>query len=263
MSTLRAVLLLLVFSATATAQVPVSTELLALQHVFVSTVSCVTVEESYKLLVHRDIIQQLRASPLTSDACAPHYLVYVDRNPNQQRILVAYSSMSQPPVYDIGWDYVSTGNPKRAGHFITPTGVFVNSTQSIGYRALGTKNANGWRGLGRKGSRVWDFGWQWTEHQHRGVSDPRQIRLLLHATDPDFGEARLGTTDSKGCVRISAKLNYFLDHYGILDYEYEREKERFSWLLDPAREPVSGAGHYIVIGDSSESYESLLIAKNP
>lgn len=145
-------------------------------------------------------------------------------------------------------DKISSGNGKRKGFFITPTGVFKNSPDFIGYRALGTKNVKGWRGLGAKGSRVWDFGWQKTIKNGR----EREIRFLVHATDPIFGEKRLGKIDSKGCIRISGKLNQFLDHYGLLDREYEAQKDnkRFSWVLNPKREPVLFAGQYLLVGDS-------------
>lgn len=48
------------------------------------------------------------------------------------------------------------------------------------------------------------------------------IRLLLHATDPDYLEHRRGRPASKGCVRIPAAMNRFLDRHGVLDADYER-----------------------------------------
>ena len=75
------------------------------------------------------------------------------------------------------------------------------------------------------------------------------IRLLLHATDPDFGEQRLGNPDSKGCIRISGELNEFLDHFGIIDKDYEKHKY---WSLKKDREPVFYQGEYLLVGDSSE-----------
>ncbi len=73
----------------------------------------------------------------------------------------------------------------------------------------------------------------------------------MHATDPDFGEARLGRPDSKGCIRISAKLNRFLDYYSILDAEYEKsEKGKRIFLKD--REPVAKRGSLVVVIDSSQ-----------
>ena len=176
------------------------------------------------------------------------YFLYVDRNPGRQTAFVGFFNAANGNVAIIGLDKISSGNEKRKKFFITPTGVFKNSPDFIGYRALGTKNSKGWRGLGVRGSRVWDFGWQKTVKN----GQERLIRFLLHATDPDFGEPRLGKVDSQGCVRISAKLNRFLDHYGLLDREYEVQKndKRFSWVLDSRRQPVLFAGQYLLVGDS-------------
>lgn len=168
------------------------------------------------------------------------YFLYVDRNPQKQIILVCYFDLVNKEIILIGADKTSTGNPKRKGHFITPIGIYKN--QFIGYRALGAKNDQGWRGLGEKGSRVWDFGWQKTDYKN----EKREIRLLLHATDPIFGEPRLGKIDSKGCIRISNKLNRFLDHYGLIDREMEG---KVSWLFKKDRKPVSQQGKYLLVGD--------------
>jgi len=71
--------------------------------------------------------------------------------------------------------------------------------------------------------RVWDFGWQPAEKGWTAEQETAEIRLLVHATDPDYLEQRLGRPASKGCVRIPAAMNRYLDHYGVLDAEYERE----------------------------------------
>jgi len=183
----------------------------------------------------------------------PQYFVYVDRQPLKQMIFVCFFDAQNNVVTLIGADKVSTGNEKRAGFFITPCGVFKNTIESFGYRALGTKNDEGWRGLGVKDSRVWDFGWQKTYKKNQEID----IRLLMHATDPDFGEKRLGMVDSKGCIRISDKLNKFLDHYGLLDREYEanKNKKMVAWLLKADRQPVVYAGQYLLIGDSGNNKE--------
>src|SRR5262252_1994783 len=55
-----------------------------------------------------------------------------------------------------------------------------------------------------------------------GTGEEGDIRLLLHATDPDYLEKRLGRPASKGCVRIPAAMNRFLDRHGVLDADYER-----------------------------------------
>jgi hypothetical protein len=160
-------------------------------------------------------------------------------------------------MIEIGRGFISTGNPKRKHFFITPTGIFRHSIQNFGYRAEGTENEFGWRGLGRKSRRVWDFGWQETEEIKQGSKQKRIIRLLLHATDPDYGEPRLGKPDSQGCVRISGDLNDFLDHFGILDKDYESNKHlpEVQWLLkrkENDRQVVAHPGECLLIGDSQE-----------
>ncbi|OGZ33487.1 MAG: hypothetical protein A2174_03230 [Candidatus Portnoybacteria bacterium RBG_13_41_18] len=176
------------------------------------------------------------------------YFVYVDRNSLKQMIFVCFFDAQTEEITLIGADKVSTGNEKRAGFFITPCGIFKNTIEFLGYRALGTKNNEGWRGLGTKDSRVWDFGWQKTYKKNQ----ERTIRLLMHATDPVFGEKRLGKVDSKGCIRISGRMNKFLDHFGLLDKEYEENKDKktVAWLLKADRQPVAYAGKYLLIGNS-------------
>lgn len=207
-----------------------------------------------EIMVDADYLNQLSQDAvkkflsLGEEAKRSQYFLYVDRNPNKQIAFVGFFNAMDTNVTIIGLNKISSGNEKRKGFFITPTGVFENSPNFIGYRALGTKNAKGWRGLGVKGSRVWDFGWQKTIKN----GEERMIRFLLHATDPISGEKRLGRVDSKGCIRISGKLNKFLDHYGLLDRTYEKQKDdkRFSWVLKANREPVLFAGQYLLIGDS-------------
>ncbi len=82
------------------------------------------------------------------------FFVYVDRNPKKQLIALCFFDAYGKQIKMIGADKVSTGNPNRKGFFITPVGFFKNTTEYFGYRALGTKNDAGWRGLGIKGSRV-------------------------------------------------------------------------------------------------------------
>jgi hypothetical protein len=70
--------------------------------------------------------------------------------------------------------------------------------------------------LGIKGTRVLDFGWQRTTKRW-GTREAGEIRLLPHATDPDYLERRLGHAASKGCVRIPDAMNGFLDRHGVLE----------------------------------------------
>lgn len=177
----------------------------------------------------------------------PQYAVFIDRNPGSQTGSVVYVDLAAKRVVIIGVFPVSTGNPHRRGHFETPVGIFQNSPENMNYRALGTKNSKGWRGFGKKGSRVWDFGWKETKLL---TGSPYQIRLLMHATDPDFGEPRLGKVDSKGCVRVPARVNAFLDRYGILDASYENGSSRARAVLLRERAPAQSAGQYLIVGDS-------------
>jgi hypothetical protein len=220
-----------------------------LQKHFCANVSDLRCDHNYTNWVVADSLEKLKSV----NASYNQYFVYSDRNPQKQKIMVGFFQEKVPQITVIGWDNISTGNPKRRGYFITPTGVFKNSAKIVGYRALGTKNDKGWRGLGKKNSRVWDFGWQETKYLYGGRNLNRKIRLLLHATDPEFGEPRLGKVDSKGCVRISGKLNYFLDYYGILDLDYENNIENgmIEYLLRSDRKTVKFPGQFMIIGDSS------------
>ncbi len=179
------------------------------------------------------------------------FFLLVDRNPDAQMAFLAFYDQDKEEnrVVLLGADKVSTGNPKRRGYFETPVGVFENSPRNFSYRALGTKNSKGWRGLGKKGSRVWDLGWQRALKQD---GEPIDIRLLVHATDPDNGEPPLGTVQSKGCIRISARLNQFLDYHGILDREYGVGEER-RYVLLKEYDPIPFFGKNVVVVDSRSS----------
>ncbi len=182
----------------------------------------------------------------------PQLLVVVDRSPavQQMRIVLA---QSDAPWQVIGGVKVSTGQAGRRGYFITPVGVFLHTDAILDYRALGTFNENHIRGLGLKGMRVWDFGWQEADRGWVAVADPADIRLLMHATDPDYLEQRLGRPASQGCVRIPAAMNRFLDVHGVLDRDYERaarDDAKIAAVLLPNRQPTTLAGRALVIIDS-------------
>jgi hypothetical protein len=78
------------------------------------------------------------------------------------------------------------------------------------------------------------------------------MRFQMHATDPDRLEPLLGIRHSKGCVRIPASLNVFIDHYGILDADYEATVEAGKplWVLHGDRVVTPWAGRYLVVVDS-------------
>ena len=183
----------------------------------------------------------------------PQYVAVVDRDPFVQAFLLFWRS-AQGEYEWVGASPVSTGQPGRFDHFQTPLGVFEHSLVNPDFRAEGTRNSQGIRGYGAKGMRIFDFGWQ---HVARGWGSGAvsEMRLQMHSTDADLLERRLGSAQSKGCIRIPASLNRLLDHYGVLDAGYEqavREGHKL-WVLNPRRQPVSGAGRYLLVVESGRS----------
>jgi hypothetical protein len=183
----------------------------------------------------------------------PQLVVVVDRNPaiQQMRIVLARPSGAWR---SLGGTTVSTGQEGRRGYFISPTGVFLHTDAILDWRAEGTFNANGIRGLGLRGMRVWDFGWQTAERGWDADGGTAEIRLLVHATDPATLEQRLGLPASKGCVRVPGPMNVFLDRHGILDIDYEtaaKADPRYGAVLRPDRTPTPLAGNMLVIVDSA------------
>lgn len=193
----------------------------------------------------------------------PQLIVVVDRNPRVQQLMVLMAAPSGD-WKAIGGTKVSTGSMGRFDHYVTPRGVFRMTDAILGFRAEGTLNENGIRGLGAKGMRVWDFGWHvaqkgWKEVP--GKPDSTPIRLMMHATDPDKLEQRIGRPASQGCVRIPSAMNRFLDSHGVLDAEYERVAVtdiRFRTLLPPGRTPTILAGTAMVVVDSASSGRSTV-----
>ena len=200
------------------------------------------------------------------------YILVVDRNPHVQAIFLYWLDPHAPlhRYHFIGASPVSTGRPGEFDHFITPLGVFKKTLEYNDYRAEGTLNGYGIRGLGRKGMRVFDFGWVQAE-QGWGPGRLNQMRLLLHATDPDKLEIYLGKVKSKGCVRIPTTLDNFIDRYGLLDADYEQALEisKKFWVLRPDRTPTPWSSRYLVIVDSDSysrpewSPEPVAVTKKP
>ena len=209
------------------------------------------VPEAEQALYARLAEQALAGAGAVLDA--PQYVAVVDRDQHAQAFLLFWRSVDGAWLF-VGASPVSTGRPGSFDHFETPLGVFEHSTENPDFRAEGTFNSNGIRGYGTKGMRVYDFGWQ---RVPKGWGDRQviEMRLQLHATDPDRLEQRLGTRQSKGCIRIPATLNRLLDHHGILDADYERLVRDGTklWVLHEDREPVADAGRYLVIVDSERS----------
>lgn len=192
----------------------------------------------------------LAASGVTIDR--PELIFSVDRNSAVQQARVL---MVRPggPWQLIGATTVSTGEEGVRGHWETPVGVFAHTAHILDYRARGTYNRQHLRGLGEKGMRVWDFGWQSTADWREPGSSTR-IRLEIHATDPATLAQRLGSPASKGCVHVSAALNGFLDRYGVLDADYEERARidgRYREVLRRDRTPSVLAGTLMAVFDSS------------
>ena len=185
----------------------------------------------------------------------PQLVLIVDRAPQGQLLAM---TLAQP---DGDWGilgarHVSTGKPGRLQHFKTPVGVLLNDGSEIGYRAQGTFNQFHIRGLGVKGMRVWDFGWQTTE-DWRTSGATMAVRVEMHATDPAVLEQRIGRADSEGCIRLPDSLNRFLDRHGIIDAAIERLGETdggYRALLSPELDPTPLAGDAVIVVDSSEPW---------
>lgn len=184
------------------------------------------------------------------DDLPSQYFVLVDRNALVQAVMIYWKSGSGEFRF-IGASQASTGQPGRFEHFETPLGVFPHTLENPDFRAEGTKNEFGILGYGRKGMRVYDFGWV---KAPKGWGDGRQsvMRLQLHSTDPELLESRLGSIQSKGCIRIPASLNSLIDRYGILDAAYERAMEagQSFWVLPPDREATPWSGEFLVVVDT-------------
>jgi hypothetical protein len=187
---------------------------------------------------------------LTVDSARAQYVLLVDRNVFVQAAMIYWRS-PEGGLHFIGASPVATGKPGQFDHFETPLGVFDHTIENLDFRAEGTKNENGIRGYGRKGKRVYDFGWQ-KSIRGWGRGGEGTMRLQVHATDPDLLEPQLGRARSKGCIRIPASLNTFIDHYGILDADYDEAigAGKTFWVLLPTREPTPWSGRYLVIVDT-------------
>ena len=207
---------------------------------------------------------QLRYAQLLEGALASagtlfmksQYILVLDRNPNVQAIFVYWldAQAATDHLRFIGASPASTGKSGRRGSYITPLGVFAHTLHNRDFRAEGTLNKLGIRGYGRKGMRVFDFGWVQGERGW-GSGGLYPMRLLLHATDPDSLEQFMGIAKSKGCIRIPATLNSFIDRYGLLDDDYEQAlaNGKELWVLRPDRTPTPWSGRYLVIVDSGST----------
>ena len=204
----------------------------------------------------RAMIAQAQTAATAADLVIdrPQLVVVVDRNPLVQALMLVVANPGAPWEV-IGGTHVSTGQPGRKLYYVTPTGVFLHTADILDFRAEGTFNENHIRGYGLKGMRIWDFGWQWATKGWRPDGERGQIRLQMHATDPQYLEQRLGRPASEGCVRVPAALNRFLDRHGVLDVDYEQQAAqdiRYRSVLLPDRRPSPLAGHTLIVIDSAK-----------
>jgi len=183
----------------------------------------------------------------------PQYVLLVDRDARVQAALLYWIDGDNQPHF-VGASPVSTGRPSGYEHFDTPTGVFEHTLRDPDFRAEGTRNEFGVCGYGDAGRRVFDFGWAeaWQGWGTRGFGT---MRLQVHATDRELLEPRLGQRESKGCVRIPAALNEFIDRHGLLDADYERALARGErlWQLRADRTPTPWSGRYLVVIDTARA----------
>lgn len=193
------------------------------------------------------LARELGASGVRLDQT--QFVVLIDRSPSVQ---IAAVLLGQ----SLGWRWLgatrtSTGRPGSFEHFMTPVGVFEHNLDNPDFRAEGTYNSLHIRGYGLRGMRVFDLGWVAAERGwgRGGVS---LMRLQMHATDPDVLEPRLGRAASKGCIRIPASLNVFIDRYGLLDGAYFEAlvQGKKMWVLREDQEPTPWPGRYVVVVDS-------------
>lgn len=196
-----------------------------------------------------------------TEARLAQYVAVVDRNPNVQAIFIYWLPAAAPPEL-IGASPVSTGRGGEFDHFQTPLGVYEHTPSNPDFRAEGTRNDNGIRGYGLAGMRVFDFGWQQAERLW-GRGGASTMRLQMHATDPDYLEPRLGSVQSKGCIRIPASLNRLLDQFGVLDADYLRARSEGSsmWVLPATQTPVDTGGRYLVIVDTQRTQRPFWVPK--
>ena len=197
-------------------------------------------------------VQQALTDAGLGDVTAQTFVV-IDRAPLVQAAFLVLLSPAN------GWKWlgatsVSTGKVGAFKHFVTPLGVFLHTQDNPDFRSVGTYNRNHIRGYGERGMRVFDFGWQLAKRGW-GAGGSSNMRLAMHATDPERLAQRLGTVDSEGCIRIPATLNRFLDAHGVLDADYEAlaATGKPLQILRPDRQPLPWPGRYLVIIDSEAS----------
>ncbi len=183
----------------------------------------------------------------------PQYLIVVDRDPSMQALFLLFRG-ADGQLQWVGASPVSSGLPGSVGYFETPLGVFEHSLANPDSRSQGTLDSEGLRVYGEKGLRIYDFGWQQVP-KGWGDGAVAPMRLLMHATDPDLLERRLGSAQSEGSIRIPATLDRLIDRYGLLDADYQQAARdgKPPDVLGPQREPVAFPGRYLIVVESGRS----------
>lgn len=214
------------------------------------------VDSNYNTELKSETSDYLAQAPSDFDKNLSQYFIVVDSSFKKQNLLLAFwDAQTQSFQLSPTMTKVSTGRTGSIHHFITPTGWVEQVPENGTYRAMGTKNENGIRGYGVKGLRIWDFGWQ---HAYTGwLKKPelREIRMQMHATDPQFLEPRLGHPASAGCIRLSAETNRFLDSHSIIDRKIENSSQ--SWVLKKDRTPVDNEGSFVLVVNTDKPVKSI------
>jgi len=184
----------------------------------------------------------------------PQHFLLVDRSPVVQAGFIYWLTPGGDMLL-VGAFPVATGEPGAFEHFATPLGMFEHSLANPDFRAEGTRNEFGIMGYGRVGTRVFDFGWI-PAPKGWGNRAESEMRLQVHATDPELLEPMLGRARSKGCIRIPAAVDEFMDRYGILDADYEAaaQRGRAHWVLRMDRKTIRWPGRYLVVIDSQRKH---------
>lgn len=179
-------------------------------------------------------------------APAPQYLLVVDRDPWVQAALLLWRAA--PGAYSlVGASPVSTGRSGGADDYSTPTGVFDHTPADADSRSTGAADAQGIRWWGAEGMRIYDFGWH-AVPPGWGDAKATRMHLLVHATDLEALERRLGSAQTSGTIWIPSSLNRLLDRSGVLDAQYKGIPPAL-----PDSTPVQGAGRYLVVVHSGRS----------
>lgn len=225
------------------------------------------ITSDYNDTLKSQVTAYLNIVPSTFDKKTSQYFIVVDSSFKKQNLMLAFwDSTTQSFQLSSNLAKISTGRTGKVHHYITPTGWLEQIPENGTYRAQGTKNSNGIRGYGVKGMRVWDFGWQNAYTGWMKRPEVHQIRMQMHATDPQFLEQRLGNPASQGCIRLSSEINQFLDNHAIIDKNIENSS--MSWSLKKVRNKVENQGSFVLIvntdkPDSLEETAKLKALNNP